>query len=116
VDTSKYSNQITSATAPVLQAESIVLSPSCMYVIRCLNTCGLQLVLCPQVFLQREQLSLDVIKQCRVKCPTVPDKQKVLKEMIFPNCEKLGQTIIFVRTRDTARSLHNMVWLQTPVT
>ena len=26
--------------------------------------------------------------------------------MIFPNCEKLGQTIIFVRTRETARALH----------
>ncbi|DBB13135.1 hypothetical protein WJX82_008599 [Trebouxia sp. C0006] len=62
-----------------------------------------------QVFLQREQLSLDVIKQCRVKCPTVPDKHKVLKEMIFPNCEKMGQTIIFVRTRETARTLHNML-------
>jgi ATP-dependent RNA helicase DDX19/DBP5 len=33
-------------------------------------------------------------------------KTRVLKEMIFPNCEKLGQTIIFVRTRDGARALH----------
>lgn len=64
---------------------------------------------CVQVFLAKEQLSLDVIKQCRVKCPTVVDKQKVLREMIFPNCEKLGQTIIFVRTRETARSLHALV-------
>ncbi len=27
--------------------------------------------------------------------------------MIFPQCEKLGQTIIFVRTRETARALHS---------
>lgn len=27
--------------------------------------------------------------------------------MIFPNCEKLGQTIIFVRTREAARTLHS---------
>lgn len=33
----------------------------------------------------------------------------MLKDMIFPQCEKLGQTIIFVRTRETARLLHNKV-------
>jgi len=27
--------------------------------------------------------------------------------MVFPNCEKLGQTIIFVRTREAARQLHS---------
>jgi hypothetical protein len=26
--------------------------------------------------------------------------------MIFPNCEKLGQTIIFVATKNTSRQLH----------
>lgn len=34
---------------------------------------------------------------------------QVLKDMIFPNCEKLGQTIIFVRTRDMARQLHQIM-------
>ena len=29
--------------------------------------------------------------------------------MIFPQCEKLGQTIIFVRTREIARTLHAAV-------
>jgi hypothetical protein len=29
--------------------------------------------------------------------------------MIFPLCDKLGQTIIFVRTRETARNLHRAV-------
>lgn len=45
------------------------------------------------------------------ECPTPLDKVSVLKEMIFPQCEKLGQTIIFVRTREVARSLHAAVSL-----
>ncbi|KAL4418934.1 hypothetical protein ABPG77_009114 [Micractinium sp. CCAP 211/92] len=59
-----------------------------------------------QVFIPKEELSLDVIKQYRVYCPRGADKVAVLKDMIFPLCEKLGQTIIFVRTRETARALH----------
>lgn len=41
------------------------------------------------------------------RCPDRNAKTRVLKEMIFPNCEKLGQTIIFVRTREAARTLHS---------
>ncbi|KAG2490675.1 hypothetical protein HYH03_010844 [Edaphochlamys debaryana] len=59
-----------------------------------------------QVFVAKEQLSLDVIAQHNVRCPDRGAKTRVLKEMIFPNCERLGQTIIFVRTRDTAKQLH----------
>ena len=59
-----------------------------------------------QVFVPKEKLSLDVIQQYRVYCPTPADKVTVLADMIFPQCEKLGQTIIFVRTRETARRLH----------
>jgi ATP-dependent RNA helicase DDX19/DBP5 len=59
-----------------------------------------------QVFVPKEDLSLDVIKQYRVYCPSQEAKVQVLKDMIFPQCEKLGQTIIFVRTRETARGLH----------
>ena len=104
-----------------------------------------------QVFVPREDLSLDVIKQYQVvrtiltsdsataqqepllccvliqpasvlacmeawsdlvgmqECPTPIDKVVVLEEMIFPQCEKLGQTIIFVRTREIARTLHAAV-------
>ena len=62
-----------------------------------------------QVYLRKEQLSLDVIKQCRVRCPAPKDKQTVLRESIFPNCEKLGQTIIFVDSRANAHGLHRMV-------
>ncbi|GFR49000.1 hypothetical protein Agub_g11021 [Astrephomene gubernaculifera] len=60
-----------------------------------------------QVFVAKEQLSLDVIAQYNVRCPDRNAKTRVLKEMIFPNCERLGQTMIFVRTRDTAKSLHS---------
>jgi hypothetical protein len=42
-------------------------------------------------------------------CPTPAHKVAVLREMVFPNCEKLGQTIIFVRTKDTSRSLHRQL-------
>lgn len=58
------------------------------------------------VFLPKEQLSLDVIKQYRVEVSSLHEKYEVLSEMIFPNCEKLGQTIIFVRSRNYARTLH----------
>lgn len=59
-----------------------------------------------QVFVPKEELSLDVISQYNVLCPSPLDKVSVMKDMIFPNCEKLGQTIIFVRTKETSRQLH----------
>jgi hypothetical protein len=40
------------------------------------------------------------------RCPDRNAKVHVLKEMIFPNCERLGQTIIFCLSREGARSLH----------
>ena len=48
------------------------------------------------------------------ECPTPIDKVVVLEEMIFPQCEKLGQTIIFVRTREIARTLHAAVRSRLP--
>jgi hypothetical protein len=42
-------------------------------------------------------------------CPSPAEKLAVLKEMIFPNCEKLGQTMIFVRTKETSRALHGQM-------
>ncbi|MCO5601776.1 hypothetical protein L7F22_055901 [Adiantum nelumboides] len=59
-----------------------------------------------QVFVKKEELSLDVIKQYRVKCPSDADKVSILKDRIFPAAEKLGQSIIFVRTRASASNLH----------
>ncbi|CAD7699818.1 unnamed protein product [Ostreobium quekettii] len=62
-----------------------------------------------EVFLPKEELSLEVIKQYRVNVPQKEDKVWVLLQQILPNCEKLGQTIIFVRTREMARVLHGML-------
>lgn len=42
-------------------------------------------------------------------CQTKLDKNNVLKDMIFPNCEKLGQTIIFTQTRQNAKTLHEIM-------
>ncbi|KAI5067234.1 hypothetical protein GOP47_0017762 [Adiantum capillus-veneris] len=59
-----------------------------------------------QVFVKKEELSLDVIKQYRVRCPSDAEKVNILKDRIFPAAEKLGQSIIFVRTRASASNLH----------
>lgn len=42
-------------------------------------------------------------------CSSTEDKERVLSQMIFPNCERLGQTIIFVQRRETGRRLHTAV-------
>lgn len=60
-----------------------------------------------KMFIKKEELSLDVIKQYKVDCPTPADKDRVLLDMIFPATERLGQCIIFVQSRAAARHLHN---------
>lgn len=60
-----------------------------------------------RVLLPRETLSLDVIKQFRVDCPTQQAKEAVLRDMIFPAAERLGQSIVFVRTRARCAALHS---------
>ncbi|CAM6098461.1 unnamed protein product [Calypogeia fissa] len=62
-----------------------------------------------KIFVPKEELSLDVIKQYRVRCPNVNCKIIVLKDKIFPAAEKLGQSIIFVRTRQSASELHRIL-------
>lgn len=44
-------------------------------------------------------------------CPSAADKINVLLHMIFPLTQKVGQTIIFVKTKETARQLHSTVSL-----
>ncbi|XP_024381220.1 DEAD-box ATP-dependent RNA helicase 38 [Physcomitrium patens] len=58
------------------------------------------------IFVEKEQLSLDVIRQYQIVCPDSRSKIDVLKNRIFPAAEKLGQSIIFVRTRGAASELH----------
>ena len=58
-----------------------------------------------QIFLPAHELSLDVIKQYRVYVGSTEAKEVLLKEKIFPCCDKIGQTIIFVRTREGCKRL-----------
>jgi len=61
------------------------------------------------ILLPAAQLSLDVIKQYRVDCPRPQDKDGVLTDMIIAAAEKLGQTIVFVKTRANAHRLHRLL-------
>jgi hypothetical protein len=60
------------------------------------------------IFLGKKTLSLDVISQFQVKLAGSEQKFHVLERFIFANADRLGQTIIFVRTRETARVLHDV--------
>jgi ATP-dependent RNA helicase DDX19/DBP5 len=58
------------------------------------------------IFVGEKDQSLDKIQQYQIHCPDVRSKIDVLKDRIFPAAEKLGQSIIFVRTRGSASELH----------
>ena len=59
-----------------------------------------------QMFVKKEELSLQSVKQYKVKCPDELSKILVIKDKIFEIGQKLGQTIIFVRTKNSAGMLH----------
>ena len=59
-----------------------------------------------QMFVKKDELSLQVVKQCKVKCPDELSKMLVIKDKIFELGHKLGQTIIFVDTKNSAGMLH----------
>ncbi|OVA00946.1 Helicase [Macleaya cordata] len=59
-----------------------------------------------QLFVKKEELSLDVVKQYKVNCPDELAKIQVIKDKIFELAENLGQTIIFVNSRKSAIELH----------
>ncbi|XP_058110310.1 DEAD-box ATP-dependent RNA helicase 38 isoform X2 [Magnolia sinica] len=59
-----------------------------------------------QLFVKKEELSLDTVKQYKVSCPDELAKIDVIKNKIFELGEKWGQTIIFVRTRRSADTLY----------
>lgn len=61
------------------------------------------------VFIKKEELSLDRIKQYKVHCPDRDTKLIVLREIIFPMAENMGQTIIFTRTKATCRAVHQQL-------
>ena len=49
---------------------------------------------------------MESVKQYKVNVPDELSKVMVIKERIFEFGERLGQTIIFVRTRNSASTLH----------
>lgn len=59
-----------------------------------------------QLFVKKEELSLESVKQYKVHCPNELAKVSVIRDRIFELGENLGQTIIFVRTRQSAKNLH----------
>ncbi|KAE8098418.1 hypothetical protein FH972_016484 [Carpinus fangiana] len=59
-----------------------------------------------QLFVKKEELSLEAVKQYKVRCPDEHTKTLVIKDRILELGEHVGQTIIFVRTRNSASILH----------
>ncbi|KAL5724351.1 RNA helicase [Ranunculus cassubicifolius] len=60
-----------------------------------------------QLFVEKEELTLDMVKQFKVNCPDEQAKIHVIREKIFDLGDKLGQSIIFVHSRASANALHN---------
>lgn len=59
-----------------------------------------------QLFVKKEELSLESVKQYKVHCLDELSKIEVIRDYIFEIGENAGQTIIFVRTRNSASMLH----------
>lgn len=59
-----------------------------------------------QLFVKKEELSLEAVKQYKVICPDELGKVRVIRDKILELGQKVGQTIIFVRTRNSAGYLH----------
>ncbi|KAK8277706.1 hypothetical protein V6Z12_D10G290100 [Gossypium hirsutum] len=62
-----------------------------------------------QLFVKKEELSLQSVKQYKVNCPDELAKVMVIKDRILEFGERVGQTIIFVRTRNSAITLHRIL-------
>ncbi|CAH2064254.1 unnamed protein product [Thlaspi arvense] len=58
-----------------------------------------------QLFVKREDLALDSVKQYKVVCPKEQNKIEVIKDQIM-ELGDIGQTIIFVRTKVSANKVH----------
>ncbi|KAF5750453.1 DEAD-box ATP-dependent RNA helicase 38 [Tripterygium wilfordii] len=59
-----------------------------------------------QLFVKKEELSLDAVKQYKVYCPDELAKVMVIRDRIFELGENMGQTIIFTSTKLGASALH----------
>ncbi|EOA23869.1 hypothetical protein CARUB_v10017086mg [Capsella rubella] len=58
-----------------------------------------------QLFVKREDLALDSVKQFKVLCPKEQNKIEVIKDQIM-ELGDIGQTIIFVKTKVSANKVH----------
>ncbi|KAL0724963.1 hypothetical protein Bca4012_039562 [Brassica carinata] len=58
-----------------------------------------------QLFVKREDLKLDSVKQYKVVCPREQNKIEVIKDQIM-ELGDIGQTIIFVKTKVSAGKVH----------
>jgi ATP-dependent RNA helicase DDX19/DBP5 len=60
-----------------------------------------------QIFVKKEELTLEKVKQYKVQIPDETAKIEVIRDKIFEFGQKVGQVIIFVRTRQSTRNVHN---------
>lgn len=59
-----------------------------------------------EMFVKKEELSIESVKQYKVHCPDERSKIMIIKDQILELGEKVGQTIVFVRSRNSAGMLH----------
>ncbi|VAH87541.1 unnamed protein product [Triticum turgidum subsp. durum] len=60
-----------------------------------------------QIFVKKEDLTLEKVKQYKVRVPDEAAKIEVIRDKIFEFGQKVGQVIIFVRTRNSTKNVHN---------
>jgi superfamily II DNA/RNA helicase len=60
-----------------------------------------------QIFVKKEELTLEKVKQYKVQIPDEMAKIELIRDKIFEFGQKVGQVIIFVRTRQSTRNVHN---------
>ncbi|KAI9108198.1 hypothetical protein K1719_021071 [Acacia pycnantha] len=59
-----------------------------------------------QLFVKKEELSLEAVKQFKVNCPDDDSKIHVIGHYIFEIGENMGQTIVFAGEKERAKKLH----------
>ncbi|CAN6302222.1 unnamed protein product [Urochloa humidicola] len=60
-----------------------------------------------QIFVKKEELTLERVKQYKVQVPDEAAKIEVIRDKIFEFGQKVGQVIIFVRTKQSTKNVHN---------
>ncbi|XP_047089498.1 DEAD-box ATP-dependent RNA helicase 38 [Lolium rigidum] len=60
-----------------------------------------------QIFVKKEDLTLEKVKQYKVRVPDEAAKIEVIRDKILEFGQKVGQVIIFVRTRISTKNVHN---------